>query len=266
LAGPPIKEAQTPVFAYAKPGRDLSESRFQQNRDDLAAESSLLAGLHSKKIPHLMAMTPVYKRHKDAPVLKGTVMPFYECGTVRQYLQFHPNSVSAKERLAIAKDVAEALEGLHQLNVIHSDLKPENIFLVKTAQGFQTGFQAVVGDFGLSLDATQSFSGWQGTRAYMAPEMVDNLGKQWKPTPALDMWALGLFFVELFYETTRTNFLNMLDSKGDNRFEQLRNKVVSRVSGPTPLNKLIVDLLSMQPGDRPSAARVASILTFLLKN
>eukprot|EP00759_Apiculatamorpha_spiralis_P036971 PhF_6_TR37095/c1_g3_i3/m.54447 len=89
-------------------------------------------------------------------------------------------------------DVLHGLQYLHDHNVIHMDIKPENILLDENGR-------CKLADFGVStmlesLDALME--GVQGTPVYFAPEQVRN-----EPYhgAAVDVWALGVTtFVHVF--------------------------------------------------------------------
>ncbi len=103
--------------------------------------------------------------------------------------------------LDIITQVCEALAAAHAKNVIHRDLKPDNVFLAKTEDGRE---RVYVLDFGiakiLSDVATETARGtltgegvWMGTPAYMAPE-------QWTAEGASrqsDIYALGTMAFEM---------------------------------------------------------------------
>lgn len=70
--------------------------------------------------------------------------------------------------LAIAEQVAHALEAAHQADLVHRDIKPANILLTATGE-------AKVTDFGIAKLASMSITatGWvPGSPFYMSPEQV----------------------------------------------------------------------------------------------
>ena len=97
----------------------------------------------------------------------------------------------------IALQVLDALVETHNHEIIHCDLKPENIML--TSVGARTNVVKLI-DFGVAalLEKTTSDSERQklliGTPQYMAPEQIrhEQLG------PWTDNYALGLILIELF--------------------------------------------------------------------
>ncbi len=74
------------------------------------------------------------------------------------------------EAFRIVSDVGEALSHAHRQNVLHRDVKPQNILV-------DTDGRASVVDFGIALlknDGSQHDTVFAGTRAYAAPEQLRN--------------------------------------------------------------------------------------------
>ena len=94
-------------------------------------------------------------------------------------------------RLALARQAAEALEAVHAAGYIHRDICPRNFVCSKDASSLK------LIDFGLTLPAQKEFmlpGNRTGTPNYMAPEVVRR-----KPTDQrLDIFAYGVSMYELF--------------------------------------------------------------------
>jgi hypothetical protein len=97
-------------------------------------------------------------------------------------------AIDPARAVAIALEIASALEHAHARGVVHRDVKPSNILL--DAQG--TSFLA---DFGLAelLDEAASLADRVGTPQFMAPEQIRGEGVG----PAADQYALARTLLEM---------------------------------------------------------------------
>jgi serine/threonine protein kinase/tetratricopeptide (TPR) repeat protein len=97
---------------------------------------------------------------------------------------------SPEEAVEIMQQVCRALEAAHSVDVIHRDLKPQNIMRDKTGR-------ILVMDFGLARtlegDGMTQSGALVGTMEYMSPEQA--LGKPLDQRS--DIFALGLIFYEM---------------------------------------------------------------------
>jgi len=93
--------------------------------------------------------------------------------------------------LRIMAAVAGALQHAHENDVIHRDIKPDNVFIDLTGQ-------AVLGDFGLAApgsgDPLQAEGVIVGTPNYMSPEAA----KGEVAGPQADIWSFGATMYHLF--------------------------------------------------------------------
>ncbi len=95
---------------------------------------------------------------------------------------------------AIMYQLLSALKFLHERDIIHTDIKPENIFLELTVGDVLTErVKITLGDLGTSTFSDNLFSRTVGTTQYMAPELVLEL----KYTTAVDIWAAFVMCYEL---------------------------------------------------------------------
>ena len=145
-------------------------------------EAHVIAGLEHRNI------VPVYDFGREGELLY-LAMRYMRAGTVSDLLRRGP--LTPADAACILNDVAAALDYAHQRDVIHRDIKPNNILV--DAQG-----HSHLTDFGLakvlndSLDLTRSGASI-GTPAYMAPEQVAD-----EPISArTDIYALGVMLYEM---------------------------------------------------------------------
>ena len=118
------------------------------------------------------------------------VMDYCESGTLRSLLseeiQLHP-----LQGLNLIAQILAGLDHAHQREIVHCDIKPENILLTATA----TGWTARITDFGIArLNQELSTEGFgnTGSPAYMAPERFYG-----QHSPASDLYAVGILLFEV---------------------------------------------------------------------
>jgi len=89
--------------------------------------------------------------------------------------------------------ITRSLADIHQADVIHGDVKPDNIMITREGESYG----AVILDFGaatLVLDTfTPATTPFHMTIAYAAPEIIQNQ----QPTIESDMFSAGVLFYEL---------------------------------------------------------------------
>lgn len=115
------------------------------------------------------------------------VMPFVPGGDFFDYLHDHKPLVESHAKFYTCQMVL-ALEYLHYLELIHRDVKPENIML--DAYGY-----IKLADFGQCIRCYKNDKAWTltGTPEYMAPEIIKAVGYSY----AVDWWALGITLYEM---------------------------------------------------------------------
>ena len=116
------------------------------------------------------------------------IMEYVDGPTLGDLLRESPQLLSLDVITAIVSDIAAALSYAHENQVLHLDIKPDNILI--DHQG-----NIKVSDFGLSqLSGITGFNEPQGgTLGYMPPEQL----LQQSIDPRTDLWALGALFYQL---------------------------------------------------------------------
>jgi serine/threonine protein kinase len=118
------------------------------------------------------------------------VMPFMEGGTLRESIRRSPLSLS--QACQALKEIALALDYIHQQGIIHRDIKSSNVLL--DAKG-----HCYLADFGIaraSTDATQltSTGNILGTVDYVAPELFE---ENRRADAGSDLYSLGVLLFEM---------------------------------------------------------------------
>jgi serine/threonine protein kinase len=133
----------------------------EEERKGFIQEAQILENL--KEHPHILSILDL-GIEEGVPYLITT---YAEQGSLRDRFKGRNNQpFSVPETLTIVQQVGEALQYAHKRNVVHRDMKPENIL-------FNSKGEALLADFGIStvLSTTSvKHTEVMGTPAYMAPE------------------------------------------------------------------------------------------------
>lgn len=115
-------------------------------------------------------------------------------GTLKHFMRDRRNQEDemAAVRHGIILQATKGLAWIHRLDIIHMDIKPENIFLHRGAVG---KLEVKIGDFGISRSArNREEIEFDGDRFYMAPEILSN-----RCSFSSDIYSLGLVFTEVLF-------------------------------------------------------------------
>ncbi|MBK7538281.1 MAG: protein kinase [Myxococcales bacterium] len=139
-------------------------------------------------------ITQVVDFGEDDSVGMFMVMELVEGEPLNKIL-FEQKRLSVKMACEIALQVAEALHYIHQNNVVHCDIKTENILVGEDASGKRRRLHIKLLDFGLarSLTAARTTATLSGTPHYVAPERI----RGEPATPASDVYGLGILLYEM---------------------------------------------------------------------
>lgn len=124
-------------------------------------------------------------------------MEFLEGETLRQRLD-RLRVLSVSDALRLLRQVAVALQSAHARSVIHRDLKPDNLMLIRDSE-LAGGERVKILDFGIAKIseglAEQTRTGMlMGTPAYMAPEQCRDAKLA---TDRSDVYSLGVILYQV---------------------------------------------------------------------
>ncbi|KUM61169.1 hypothetical protein ACN42_g5937 [Penicillium freii] len=177
--------------------------------------------------------------------------------TLGDFLSAEKREVGVMYQLALG--VANGLEALHNLKIVHGDVKPDNV-LVFVGPNEKVPFQAKLSDFGVCVDLETpegrfALSDYRGTPAWLAPEVVNgDVSRFGGFSPELmfkfDAYSFGMVIVSIF----TGGQIPILDTKPDRVTDQI-SKLLNQEDIPSPmrieLRKAVLKLLSEDSRDRP---------------
>lgn len=180
--------------------------------------------------PNLVKLYGCTSRHSQELLL---VYEYIPNGTVADHLHgklANSGQLSWSVRLKIAIETANALAYLHRKDIIHRDVKTNNILL-------HNNFKVKVADFGLSrlfpLHVTHVSTAPQGTPGYVDPEYY----QCYQLTDKSDVYSFGVVLVELI------SSLQAVDINRKRNDINLSNMAIDRIQ-----NRALRDLVDPDLG------------------
>jgi serine/threonine-protein kinase len=191
--------------------------------------------------PGIIKIIPVDPDARSRPYL---VMEYLQGQTLDEVMQV-TRPMPEKDALQIASRLCDALDYMHNHDVIHRDLKPQNVMLCNDGS-------LRIMDFGIAKAATSKritfggFSPTLGTPDYMAPEQV----KGQRGDQRTDIYSLGAILYEML--TGRLPF------EGPNAYAVMNARLVGDPIAPRAQNpalrpeaeEIVLHAMARDPEDR----------------
>lgn len=225
-------------------------------------EAQLLAAVRHPGIIALLAVVQdaVPSDSQQQPGLPMLVMELCRGGSLSSRLRAEP--LPAPVALLRFAELLETLTTLHQLGIVHGDIKPENLLFRGThshryplpAHEAQLG-DLVLSDFGLGRLRDEPHARSEdalGTFGYLSPERLHGAPL----TPEADLFSAGVLLLEMLcgsLQRTRSDALSQqspLSQVAPKRLAQ----VETQLGAKWPMLLLLLQgLLANDPGLRPTA-------------
>lgn len=176
------------------------------------------------------------------------IMEYVSGGSLRELID-EQGRLPVEVVLNIALDLADALTRAHRLNIIHRDIKPDNVLLAEDGTPRLTDFG--VAHLGNRTRLTQTGS-VIGTYAYLSPEACNGLDLDERT----DIWSFGVLLYEAltgrlpFEETSTAAILTAILTKPAPDLNRLRPGL------PPALVNLIDNMLVKDRDRRISSVRL----------
>ncbi|KAM3683501.1 hypothetical protein ACJW31_12G152500 [Castanea mollissima] len=167
-------------------GRSSEQERLTK---DFWREAQILSNLHHPNVVAFYGVVP-----DGAGGTLATVTEFMVNGSLRHVLLKKDRLLDRRKKLIIAMDAAFGMEYLHSKNIVHFDLKCDNL-LVNLRDPHRPICK--VGDFGLSRIKRNTLvsGGVRGTLPWMAPELLN--GSSSRVSEKVDVFSFGISMWEI---------------------------------------------------------------------
>jgi hypothetical protein len=191
------RDTETQLVRGSTPG---NEKLFEHGLETFFNESKILGALADNK--GIVKVTDYFLQNNTAYM----VMEYLEGVTLQRLVTNNKNLIPYSTAYRLLLDVSAALEAVHRKGILHRDISPGNIFIVKEGQ-------TKLIDFGA---ARYYMSGISRTLSivlkpgYAPPEQYSSKGSQ---GPWTDIYALACTFYFVLSRTTAPTALDRLGGK-----------------------------------------------------
>ena len=219
------------------------EQMTTADRQSILTEIKVLAMLHH---PNVIEYYENFLQDKAMMI----VMEYAAGGTLYDLLESRKREgrhLEEEELAHIFAQIVLSMYYVHQNQILHRDLKSQNIFLTRSLDHVK------IGDFGISKILSSKSKAFTvvGTPCYISPELCE--GKPYNTKS--DVWALGCILYELCalkraFEAPTLPALIL--------------KIMRGITSPLPAQyspgarQLLRSLLALEPTKRPSIAEIMS--------
>lgn len=217
---------------------------------DFWKEALMLSSLHH---PNVVSFYGVVRDGPDGSL--ATVTEFMVNGSLKQFLRKKDRTIDRRKRLIIAMDSAFGMEYLHEKNIVHFDLKCENL-LVNMRDPHRPVCK--IGDLGLSKvkQHTLVSGGVRGTLPWMAPELLS--GKTNMVTEKIDVYSFGIVMWELLTGDEPYSDMHCASVIGGIVNDSLRPEIPTWCD--PEWKSLMESCWASDPGSRPSFCEISQKL------
>lgn len=264
-------DKQAPMASNSKKIGKRDQYLKKKNEHEIQLITKKIAHIHSKNIVKHYIHQP--DKTKD-PEIYLERCPYSD---LHSYLA-HTKVLTITTKCLLAIGAAEGIEALHTNNIVHKDMKPQNVFI-------SNGLTPKIGDFGESCEFSNKTKGRKknmfiplGSTPYYDPPEVrekkcskEELQKIFGPP--VDIYAYGLILAELFFDITpkTIDYKTVMKKKEQQEkiTEEMRKRVINErdllniVYYPRII-EIIQNCLSEDPLQRWSITYIKSRLQFLL--
>ncbi|XP_003424605.1 serine/threonine-protein kinase Nek8 [Nasonia vitripennis] len=170
--------------------------------------------------PNVVSYYGAWQESKNFYIL----MEYAAHGTLRNLLDNRSSPLLEQDCLYLFAQVVMGVHHIHSKNILHRDLKPDNIMLTG-----RMGDIVKIGDFGLSRDLRENNLSHAGSYCYIAPEMLKKEPYDLK----IDVWSMGVVLYEMLTQELAfsvTTFKEAVDMVCNRKPILFRSSKVSKES------------------------------------
>lgn len=243
-----VQHKKTCEFFAAKILNIQNDSQSKEEMISLSHEVNNNAGMNHPSIIKFIGYSPTNFNQEPQPVI---ISEYCENGSLLSLIQNRDQYSEIwddTKKLIIIFGIALGMKYLHEHDIIHRDLKIDNILM-------DSYMFPKIADFGLSKRnhfntysmTLESAKNIKGTPLYMAPEIFETK----ECTKASDVYAFAIVMYEILTDTRPFKNIDMFQL-----YRKVTNGERPSFEGTKPVEKAYCDLIercwSQEPKDRPT--------------
>ena len=171
---------------------EIGDASLEKLVEKLSKEVELVSTFNHRNIIKYMKFHRSNLKELKNMLEYNIIMEYMENGSLFDMLKMEQRGLTMPLLKNILKQVLSGLQYLHSKNIIHRDIKPQNILVNRNKTIYK------ITDFGICTKVEEKYFNIKrscaGTPWYMAPEII--LGEPY--SFSADIWSLGCLAFELF--------------------------------------------------------------------
>ncbi len=210
-----------------------------KNLDVFKEEARLVAHLEH---PNIVTIFDIGEEEKERTRYHYLAMEYLPGGNLANYIQ--QSRVPLEQALNWMKQLANGLFYAHKKEVVHQDIKADNIFI--TTEG-----DIKIGDFGLArlmankIYVNPTIKG-MGTPAYMSPELCKGEQQDLRS----DIYSMGVLFFEILTGNLPYRANGMVEMAMKHTSHPIPSVRQQNPQIPTVVDKMVMKMMEKMPADR----------------
>ncbi|MBU6361073.1 MAG: serine/threonine protein kinase [Chloroflexi bacterium] len=219
------------------------DASYKLALDRIQGEVGMMSSVPQPALSSTSAATSIAQAGSG---VQRVVMEYSPSGTLASELETlrkKNEALPIQKAVEIAKQIAQALEYVHQKGVVHCDIKPSNILIADDGR-------YVLSDFGIVTDSTDTkitrTLQTLGTPEYMSPEQANGLSVDRRS----DVYSLGVVLYEMLTGAPPFSDSNALSLLNKHLTAPPPSLSKIRVGIPSWLQSIVQKTLEKQPERR----------------
>ena len=218
--------------------------------EDLSLIQTEIDTLKVCQHPYVVKLYEIIETYNEVYI----ILEYCELGNLFFYLSKINFDLKEEQIVTYVHDISKAVYSIHNLGIIHRDLKLSNIALTKK----NNKIEIRILDFGLSkiLGPNQFCNEGYGTPGYAAPEVINRYNYSFEA----DIWSIGVICYFLCMKRLPFNYLR----NGNHELDMVQNTLLDDVKFDYNImknyskyaEKFIRDLMNKNNYERPNIIEV----------